>query len=148
MQEKKIKLVVDGHITTCCQLRVKKKGEERDSFFCGFDFDKHHVYTTWRHFWEYSILLLVDRIVQESVHGNIDVYEFRNIDDIEYLHVVDDSEAVVGVDTEESLEEYRIRCREMYEKLSFDHEEFKKIFDELSWNEEEKEWTGEITVNI
>lgn len=84
---KEIKVLVSGNTTSCCQLRIKFKGNEYSEFVCGIDVEERHVLTTYGHIWAYSILGLVEDIAR----AHKDEYEFRDTDRIEYLEVCDDS---------------------------------------------------------
>ena len=144
-----IRLIVDENVTSCAQLRIKRRDESTHFFSNGIDMvDKNMFIANYPPVYGHSFAGLVVAILEW--YRDVDN---RRVDNIESLLICDDSEACVCspscFDEEDEQAQWDAYNEEVQEKKKANKEELAKsdrAFGSLTWQEDKKVWEGTISI--
>lgn len=138
-----IKVLVSTDITACAQMRKKPKDSEWSDFICGIDLAGHVLIANSPQVWGRTFLTIAENIILAKLSRNSYYCEFDDLENIDYVEFLDDSQALVTGDADdyyERLDEVKAEQKKMLDKY------IDNVTRGLQYNSEENCWEGYITI--
>ena len=148
----KIKVLVDKDITACAQMRSKPKDDKWSDFICGVDLAGHLLVANSPQVWGSTFIDLAEEVITSDRNKLRPMhYELKDLDNIEYIKFLDDSQALVRIpaydddDDDHYYEELDRVKKEQKEEIS---KYLERLLRHMTYNESEECWEGYIEIHI